>query len=174
MFNILAVVCLETFRGGKPDVKKILRGIATNPLIIASVLGIALNLLGIALPTGVKKSVADIGKIATPLSLVVLGAGFRFNAIRGSVRQIAICLTGKLIVSPLLAVVAGVMLGLRNEMLVPVLAVFGSPIAVSSYTMAEQMDGDGRLAASLVVLTSVCSIVTMFLFIFALKQLGLV
>jgi predicted permease len=57
---------------------------------------------------------------------------------------------------------------------VPVLAVFGSPIAVSSYTMAEQMEGDGRLAASLVVLTSVCSIVTMFLFIFALKQLGLV
>jgi len=174
MFNILAVVCLESFRGGKPDVKKILRGIATNPLIIASVLGIALNLLHIPLPTGVKKGVADIGKIATPLSLVVLGAGFRFNAIRGYVRQIVICLTGKLIISPLLAVLVGVLLGLRNEMLVPVLAVFGSPIAVSSYTMAEQMEGDGRLAASLVVLTSVCSILTMFLFIFALKQMGLV
>jgi len=174
MFNILAVVCLETFRGGRPDIKKILRGIATNPLIIASVLGIGMNMLGVPLPTGVKKGVADIGKIATPLSLVVLGAGFRFNAIRGYVRQIAICLTGKLIVSPLLAVAIGVALGLRNEMLVPVLAVFGSPIAVSSYTMAEQMEGDGRLAASLVVLTSVCSILTMFLFIFALKQLGLV
>lgn len=174
IFNVLAVVCLESFRGGKPDYRKMLRGIATNPLIIGSVLGIALNMLHVQLPTGVHKSVSDLGKIATPLSLVVLGAGFRFNAIRGYVRQIAICLTGKLIVSPLLAVTIGVMLGLRNEMLVPVLAVFGSPIAVSSYTMAEQMDGDGRLAASLVVLTSVCSIVTMFLFIFALKQLGLV
>ena len=174
IYNILAVVCLETFRGGKPDMKKILRGIATNPLIIASVLGIALNLLDMPLPAGVHKSVTDIGKIATPLSLAVLGAGFRFNTIRGYIRQIAICLAGKLIVSPLLAVTIGVLLGLRNEMLVPVLAVFGSPIAVSSYTMAEQMEGDGRLAASLVVLTSVCSILTMFLFIFGLKQLGMV
>lgn len=174
IFNVLAVVCLETFRGGKPDYKKMLRGIATNPLIIGSVLGIVLNLFNVPLPTGVHKSVTDLGKIATPLSLVVLGAGFRFNAIRGYMRQIAICLTGKLILSPLITVAIGVLLGLRNEMLVPVLAVFGSPIAVSSYTMAEQMEGDGRLAASLVVLTSVCSIVTMFLFIFALKQLGLV
>ena len=174
IFNVLAVVCLESFRGGKPDIKKILRGIAANPLIIASVLGIALNLLGVKLPTGVHKSVTDIGKIATPLSLVVLGAGFRFNAIRGYVRQIIICMMGKLIVAPTLALAVGVLLGLRNELLVPVLAVFGSPIAVSSYTMAEQMDGDGRLAASLVVLTSVCSILTMFLFIFVLKQLGLV
>ena len=174
IFNVLAVVCLETFRGGKPDYKKMLRGIATNPLIIGSVLGIVLNLFNVPLPTGVHKSVTDLGKIATPLSLVVLGAGFRFNAIRGYMRQIAICLTGKLILSPMITVAIGVLLGLRNEMLVPVLAVFGSPIAVSSYTMAEQMEGDGRLAASLVVLTSVCSIVTMFLFIFALKQLGLV
>lgn len=174
IFNVLAVVCLETFRGGKPDYRKMLRGIATNPLIIGSVLGIVLNMLNVPLPTGVHKSVTDLGKIATPLSLVVLGAGFRFNAIRGYTRQIAICLTGKLILSPMLTVAIGVMLGLRNEMLVPVLAVFGSPIAVSSYTMAEQMEGDGRLAASLVVLTSVCSIFTMFLFIFTLKQLGLV
>jgi len=174
IFNVLAVVCLETFRGGKPDYRKMLRGIATNPLIIGSVLGIVLNMLNVPLPTGVHKSVTDLGKIATPLSLVVLGAGFRFNAIRGYTRQIAICLTGKLILSPMLTVAIGVLLGLRNEMLVPVLAVFGSPIAVSSYTMAEQMEGDGRLAASLVVLTSVCSIFTMFLFIFTLKQLGLV
>jgi len=174
IYNILAVVCLESFRGGKPDMKKILKGIATNPLIIASVLGIMLNMLGVPLPTGVKKAVTDIGKIATPLSLVVLGAGFRFNAIHDYVRQIAVCMTNKLILSPILAVTVGVLLGLRNELLVPVLAVFGSPIAVSSYTMAEQMDGDGRLAASLVVLTSVSSILTMFVFIFALKQLGLV
>ena len=173
MFNVLAVVCLETFRGGKPDVKKMLRGIAHNPLIIASVLGIAMNLLGVKLPKGVEKSITDIGKIATPLALVVLGAGFRFDVIGGYLRQIAICMAGKLVIAPVVMLAAGVLLGLRNETLVPLLAVFGSPIAVSSYTMAEQMGGDGKLAASLVVLTSVCSILTMFLFIFALKQLGL-
>ena len=68
----------------------------------------------------------------------------------------------------------GALLGYRGDTLVPILAIFGAPIAVSSYTMAEQMDGDGELAASLVVLTTAFSILTMFLFIFALKQLGLV
>ena len=174
IYNVLAVVCLEWFRGGKPDGKKVLRGIATNPLIIASALGVAVNLLGLRLPTGVHKCVTDLGRVATPLSLVVLGAGFRFKAIGGYLRQIIICVAGRLLVSPVIMLTLGALLGLRNEMLVPVLAVFGAPVAVSSYTMAEQMDGDGQLAALLVVITSVSSIVTMFLLIFAIKQLGLV
>lgn len=174
MFNVLAVICLESFRGGRPDVKKMLTGIARNPLIIASVLGIGLNLSGLVLPYGVKKSILDLSRIATPLSLVVLGAGFTFGKIQGYTRQITICLCGKLVVSPLVMVTIAALLGLRKEMLVPVLALFGSPIAVSSYAMAEQMDGDGTLAASLVVLATAFSIFTMFLFIFGLKQLGLV
>ena len=174
IFNALAVVGLEFFRGGKPDFKKIVKGIVKNPLIIASVIGIAFNVLGIPVPASVNKSITDIGKIATPLSLVVLGAGFRFKAIGGYLRQILICVTGRLLVSPVIMLTLGALAGLRNEMLVPILAVFGAPIAVSSYTMAEQMDGDGQLAALLVVITSVSSIVTMFMLIFAIKQLGLV
>lgn len=174
LFNVLAVVCLETFRGGRPDVRKILRGIATNPLIIASVLGIVMNLLGIRLPSSLTKSLTDLGRVATPLSLVVLGAGFRFEKMHGYIRQLVICISGKLVVCPVVMVTLGVLLGFRAETLVPILALFGSPIAVSSYTMAEQMEGDGTLAASLVVLTTALSILTMFLFIFVLKQLGLV
>lgn len=174
LFNVLAVVCLEFFRGGSPDMKKILRGIACNPLIIASALGIAMNMLGLPLPSAVKKSIVDLGRIATPLSLVALGAGFQFGRIQGYIRQLIICVCGKLIVCPLIMVTIAAVLGLRAETLVPVLALFGSPVAVSSYTMAEQMEGDGVLAASAVVLTAVFSIVTMFLFIFAVKQLGLV
>ena len=51
---------------------------------------------------------------------------------------------------------------------------FGAPIAVSSYPMAQQMDGDGELAGQLVVLSSALCILTIFLWIFALKQLGLI
>ena len=174
MFSILAVVCLETFRGGKPDAKKMLRGIATNPLIIGSVLGILFNALNIPIAAGVHKSIVDLGRIATPLSLVALGAGFQFRRIRGYARQLIICISGKLVVGPLVMVALGAALGLRAEMLAPILALFGSPVSVSSYTMAEQMNGDGTLAGSLVVLTTAFSILTMFLFIFVLKQIGLV
>ena len=174
VFNVLAVVCLETFRGGKADFRKILKGIATNPLIIASVLGIAMNLSGVPLPSGVRKSITDLGRVATPLALVALGSGFQFRRIRGYVRQLIICISGKLVICPLVMVALAALLGFRGDMLVPVLVLFASPVATSSYTMAEQMEGDGTLAASLVVLTTALSILTMFLFIFALKQLGLV
>ena len=174
VFNVLAVICLEAFRGSKPDFRKILRGIATNPLIIASMLGIIMNLTGLPIPAGIQKSITDLGRIATPLALVSLGAGFQFRRIKGYVRQLIICISARLVLVPLIMLAIAAALGFRAEMLVPVLAVFGSPVATSSYTMAELMDGDGVLAGSLVVLTTALSILTMFLFIFALKQLGLV
>lgn len=174
LFNVLAVICLETFRGGKPDVKKMLIGIAKNPLIIGSVLGILANVLDIPIPAGVHKGIIDLGRVATPLALVALGAGFQFRRISGYTRQLFICITGRLVAAPLLMLTIAALLGLREELLAPVLAVFGSPVATSSYTMAEQMNGDGTLAASLVVLTTALAILTVFLFIFGMKQLGLV
>ena len=174
IFNILAVVCLETFRGGKPDVRKMLVGIAKNPLIIASVLGILANVLGVPLISGVQKSLTDLGRVATPLALVALGSGFRFRRMQEYTRQLIICIMGKLVAVPALMVAIAALIGYREELLVPVLVLFASPVATSSYTMAEQMNGDGTLAGSLVVLTTAFSILTMFLFIFVLKQLGLV
>ena len=85
----------------KPDFKKILKGIATNPLIIASALGIGMNLLSVPLPASVQKSITDLGRIATPLALVVLGAGFQFRRIKGYTRQLLICISGKLVFVPL-------------------------------------------------------------------------
>ena len=151
LFNILAVVSLESFRGGKPSVKKMAKGIAANPLIIASLVGIAFNLLNITLPSAVQKSVNDLGSVATPLSLVALGGSFMVEKVKEYRRQLTIGVLGRLVFSPLLMVSVGILLGFRNELLIPLLIMSGSPTAVSSFTMAQQMDGDGELAAGLVV-----------------------
>ena len=79
---------------------------------------------------------------------------------------------GKLIVYPAMAVGVAILLGFRNEQLAVILAMSASPTAVSSYTMAQQMDGDGPLAGQLVVFTTLFSILTVFLWIFGLKQGG--
>ncbi len=174
VYNVLAVIALESFRGGKPDVGKILKGIVTNPLIIASLLGVGFNLLHIELFPAVGKCLKDLGAVATPLSLIALGGDFRFSRIRTYAKQLTIAVAGKLVLSPLLLVGAGVLLGLRNEMLVPVLVSAGAPTAVSSYPMAQQMGGDGELAGEIVVFTTAFSVPSMFLWIFLLKQLGLI
>ncbi len=174
LVNVLAVITLESFRGGKPSVKKMLLGIAKNPLIIASLLGLAFNLLNIPLPSAVHKTITDLGKVATPLSLVALGASFTFASAAAFRNQLTLGVAGKLVICPLIMVSLGAALGLRAEMLVPVLIYFGAPTAVSSFPMAQQMDGDGELAASLVVFTSALSILTIFLWVFTLKTIGLI
>lgn len=171
-FNVYAVIALETFRGGKPSIRKMLKGIVTNPLIISCALGILFYFLKIELPYAIDKTVVDLGRVATPLSLVVLGGEFMFGAVRKYAKQLAITVIGRLVVSPLIFVTLGVLMGFRNEMLVPLLIMFGAPTAVSSFTMAQQMDGDSELAANIVVFTSGFAILTIFLWVFALKQLG--
>lgn len=171
-FNIYAVIALETFRGGKPSIRKMIKGIVTNPLIISCVLGVIFYLLKIELPYAVDKTVVDLGRVATPLSLVVLGGEFAFSNVRKYVKQLSITVLGRLVVSPLIFVTLGVLMGFRNEMLVPILIMFGAPTAVSSFTMAQQMDGDSELAGQIVVFTSAGAILTIFVWVFALKQLG--
>ena len=53
------------------------------------------------------------------------------------------------------------------------LSMFASPTAVSSFTMAQQMEGDGELAGQIVVCTTVFSIITIFAFVVCLKSLNL-
>ena len=84
VLNIFSVLSLEIFRGGKPNLKKILKGIATNPLIIASVIGIIVLVSGIKLPSIIENAVSDVSKIATPLALVLLGASVNFSHILSS------------------------------------------------------------------------------------------
>lgn len=170
VYNVLAVITLEVFRGGKPSVKKIVIGIVKNPLIIASVLGVLFYLLKIELPSAVEKTVVDFGKIATPLALMALGGEFRFSKVKGDIKQLMLSVVGKLIIGPLFMVTAGILFGFRNEILVPILLMSGAPASVSSYTMAQQMGGDGELAGEIVVFTTGISIITIFVWVFLLKQ----
>lgn len=172
MYNVLAVVSLESFNGKKPNPAKILLGILTNPLIIASAVGILFVVFHIPLPKVLYKTVSDLSTIATPLAFVVLGASFNFGEVGPRARPLSLTLCVKLIAFPLLFLGLAVLLGFRGAHLAVLLTVFGSPIAVSSFTMAQQMGGDDKLAGQLVVFSSLLSVLTMFLLIFGLKELA--
>lgn len=172
MFNFLAVIVLEIFRGGKINIKKIVQGIITNPLILSSMAGLVLLFLGIKLPHFLEMSINDISKIATPLALIILGGSFEFSGISNNIKQIFIGVFGKLVVIPLIFVPIAIKLGFRDIELATLMIMLTAPTAVSSFTMAEQMDADGELAGQLVVFTSAISVFTIFIWIFVVKQLG--
>ena len=173
LFNVLAVVVLEIFRGGKPDPVKILKGIARNPLIIGAVLGILTVVFQIQLPQLAVDVIDQLKDVATPLALVTLGMSLNLKEMGAEKRNLIICVLGRLVIVPGIALTGAALLGIRGVAFVTLLAVFASPCAVSSFTMAEQMDSDAELAANAVVLSSAFACVTMFLWIFLFKSLGM-
>ena len=172
LFNMLSVIILEIYRGHQTNMKKILKGIITNPLIIGSLTGLLFLLLGIKIPLALEKTIGDLSRVTTPLALVILGASFTFSSVRGQVKGILIGVFGRLVIIPMICLLVAIMLGVRGVELAVLMSLFGSPTAVSSFSMAKQMDGDAQLAGHLVVFGSMFSVITMFLWIFIFKQLG--
>ena len=172
LFNILSVVALETFRGGKPNGKKMAKGIVKNPLIMASALAVVFLLTGLKLPEILVKTATDISKVATPMSLLVLGGTFDFSKLRGNLLEMFVGIFGRLVLVPAIFLPIFAALGFRGMEMGAVLAMLASPTAVSSFPMAIEMDADGTLAGQIVVGTTMFCIFTIFFWIFFLKQMG--
>ena len=168
LFNMLAVVVLEVFRGQRPKPLHVLGQIVKNPLVIASALGILTLAAGI-----LEQTIQNVSAIASRLQLFLLGAFFQFSGIRRYVRELTAVVAAKLIVFPALFLGLGALLGFRDAAFVSLLGVFASPTAVNSFTMAQQMGGDAELAGDIVVVTSAVSMLTMFLWVFLFKSLGM-
>ena len=175
IYNVLSVIFLELYAGGKVDVRKVLKDIATNPLIDATLFGLlakAVHLPVYAVPV-IASVLKSLAAVATPLCLFILGGSFAPAGIRGYARSLWLTVIFKLVVIPGLALAAAAAIGIRGIGLGVVMMSFGAPTAVNSYTMARELGGDGELAASIVVFSSALSCLSLFGWIVLLKALGL-
>lgn len=171
---------------------RVLKGIVTNPLIIAVCCGlVALGIRQILQSCGsnfrlfsfevcsvrvtlVGDVIKSLANVATPLALLVLGGKFRFERGGQDSRIVTVVTAIRMVVIPAVALTVAYFLlpSLSGEHFAAYLAVFGSPVAVASAVMAKEMGGDDDLAGKLVVWNTVASAVTLFLFIAALRALS--
>lgn len=172
-YNVLAVITLETFSHKQVDLRKILLGIAKNPLILASAAGILVNLSGLRLPGFLVNPISQLGSAASPVALLLLGAEFEFQDVRLHRRNLAVCTALRLLVYPGVALPLAALTGLRGPEFAALISMFATPAAVSSFSMAAQMGGNAELAASAVTVTTLLSAGTMFFWIFLFKSLGM-
>ncbi len=173
LFNFLAVVALEVFRGGRPKLGEVVVQILKNPLIVSSVIGIAFLLLRIRLPHAIEQAVSGLGSVATPLQLFLLGAFFRFDGLRRYRRMLTAVTLVKLVVTPAVMLSAAALLGFRGVEFVALIGIFASPTAVNSFTMVQQMGGDSELAGDIVVTTSAFCMLSFFGWILLFKTLAI-
>lgn len=192
LFNVLAVIILSHYADDEKEtsVKKTLIKTAKNPLIIGVLAGVLAVLLRNILPFDftikenlpyVHTALNNMGKIASPLALIVLGARFDFSKVSSLFRQIVWGTLFKTVITPVSALTCAVLLSEYTGILEltaveypAFISLFASPVAVSSAVMVGEIGGDEQLAGQLVVWTSILSMFTMFFIIFAMKALQLI
>ncbi len=174
IYNTLVVFLFESYRDSRMNLLSVLAGVARNPMVIGIAIGIVFLFSRIKLPDMLMDIVGDVGDIATPLALIVLGGTFTFNGFYRYRNKLIVSALGKLVIIPALVLPVAVLIGFRGPELVALMALFSSPTAVASFTMSDQMGGNGELAALIIVVTSVCSIFTLFIWTYIGNLCGVI
>ena len=171
IYNILGVLVLETFRGGRFDLLPILRSVLMNPMILGAITGALCRLVELPIPAPVLKPVAQIAAATMPVALIILGASFHGGSYHAHLRQLIFSVASRLIVVPAIVLSLAIILGFRGVELVTLVAVFATPCAVAGFAMAQQMQADAELAGNSVVYSSALACFTIFGWVFLLKTL---
>ncbi len=182
LYNIAAVLILsftapeKETSGGFPcaALKKSVKEIITNPIILGILAGMAVSLLRIDFPAIISKTISNIAVLATPLALLGLGAGFESKKALAEIKPTLACSFIKLLLWPALFLPLAAAMGFRSEKLVALLVMLGSPTTVSCYIMAKNMKHEGILTSSVVVATTFFSSVTLTFWLFLLKSFQLI
>lgn len=180
LYNIFSVIVL-TFEGAhsgevdpKQKVKDACINIAKNPIIQGILAGLVVGLLGIDFPVIVDKTVNSVAQMATPLALITIGAGFEGRKALAKIRPTIAASMIKLVVQPLIFLPVAAWMGFRGEQMIAILIMLASPTTPSCYIMAKNMDNDGVLTASVIVMTTLLAAFTLTGWIFILKTVGLI
>lgn len=175
-FNILSVIILvfnsNTDKKEYGNIKNAVVNIAKNPIIIGIIVGLVFSLIDIELPAIFNRTVDYVARTATPIALLVVGAGFEFGE---AIRKIGPAIGAsfiKLIGLPLVFLPIAYKIGFEPSEMVAILIMLASPTTVSCYIMAKNMDNDADLTSNVIVITTLFSSVTLTLWIFVLRSLG--
>lgn len=175
LYNIFAVIIL-TLKGDnggkKPNMQETFINVMKNPILLSILIALPFALLNLHFPSFVNKAIGSVANTATPLALISIGASFEGKKALKKMKPTLLASFIKLILLASLFLPLAVFFGYRNQELMALLVMLGSPTTVSSYIMAKNTGNDGILTSSIIVLTTLLSSLTLTLWIFVLKSFG--
>ena len=173
IYNVMSVVVLERFRGGKADLVRTAKNVLKNPIILGAIAAGVVMLIGIKLPVPIEQTVSTLSDCTAPIAMILLGAALNLKGFSSDRKKIAFCVASKIMIWPALGIAGAVWLGMRDVALIAVLLMLATPTALASYAMAESMGGNGRLAGETVVISTIGACFTMPVWLFILKTAGM-
>ena len=158
----------------KKEIRKAVKGVLTNPIILGIVAGLIFVNLGIDMPAIPMKTISYISATATPMALIAIGGGFDLKVALTRLKPAVVASLIKLIALPALFIPIAVKLGFAGSELVAILVMLASPTTVTCYIMAKAMKNDEVLTSNVVVITTLLSSATLTLWVYILKSFTLI
>ena len=174
LYNVFAMALFEHYQDSKSNMLKRIANVLRTPIMLATILGITLNLGGIVIPSFIYETLKYIGKSVTAISLINLGSSFNFKINKSIIKFIAISLVYKLVIVPLIMLPCGVLFGFRDLALVIILVIATAPIATSAFSTAVCYDTDVELTSTTVVYSYLFCSITIPLFLSIITYMGLI
>ncbi|MBR6039142.1 MAG: AEC family transporter [Clostridia bacterium] len=166
LFGVTGVLCYELNRGGKVKIGKVLLNLIKNPILIAAALAFLVRFTGIELPYVILKPIEYFKHMCTPLGFLVLGGLLSFRSLKENWKLVTVVSAVKLVLFPVAVCALAYFLGgLRGAELASIFIVFSAPTAMSCMPMASELGGDVKLSGELIAVTTVLSLLTVFLYL---------
>ena len=164
LVNLLSVAALVVWGTEHEDTRtpmKAVREVFRNPLVIACLIGFALNALGLSLPPVIEPLLDILGRAALPIALMAVGAGLDFPDLLANRRTASLASTLKLLALPAVAWGLATALGVQGQAFQVVILYATMPVSASSYVLAREMGGDAPLVAGVITASTLAAMLTM-------------
>ncbi len=176
LYNILSVIALTVplHKSDNFSYPGTLLEIVKNPLIIAVMAAIPFSVFNIPIPYTLSTTINYLAKLALPLALLGIGGFLDLGDLLHSSADAFFASVIKLVLIPIAATLAALWMGFRGDDLGIIFILFSCPTAIASFIMAEAMGSNSRLAANILLITTLGSVLTITLGLFILKENGLI
>lgn len=138
-----------------------LRGIVREPLFLATILGIAMNIIGLGLPLPLARALSTIADATIPAMLLLLGAQLVQIRLQGTLLPIAIGSALRLVVSPLLALVLVNVFGFSGTLRDVAIVESAMPTAVFVVVLTHRYNADAPLATGIILVSTLASVLSL-------------
>ena len=173
VFNILLWSVGYVFFADKMPIKKLLKNLITCPPIIAVGVGLIIYLFKIPVTNIIADPISSVGAMTTPISMIVTGVAMGEAGIVRLIKQkhLLYGLFIRLILIPMVSLLVFYIFNISGIVATVTLVLEACPCAAITTMFAIQYGHDQKYAAALVVISTICSIVTLPLYVYLIGMI---
>jgi len=162
----LGLFILEYSKNKHANLAKIIKSIATNPLIIAITLGILFLITGIKIPHQIDMAIQMLSSSASPIVLIAIGL---FIAQKIDIDKYfwhgTLIALIKIIVMPTIFLIVAILLQQTNSFNISILEA-AMPVALTTFALSEIYPINKKIIANAIIVSTATSVVTLTAFSF--------